>query len=286
MTSLEAPNYTQVPNALFDHMADMSEAELRCTLALVRQIIGWHKEKAEPISYSQFEEITGMSRQGVSNGIEDAIKRGFVKLAGTGKRGTNLYTLDIDDLPTKLTRSTKKKTDQSTKMTTTSQRSRPVLVNEVDTPKKDKEIKENSVDTPDGGQRALPPIQPHIALIDAYWSGLPGGKPVGVDYPRHVKLAMAMVKDEITPDQIKRFLKVVYDPETDIFAYKRYHNDVIPLEAVARLIKPWIAKTRPRVVHVHVPTPEEQFEHTMDVYARMKEDGRLEAALREAGVKP
>ncbi len=86
-TQLEEPNYTQVPNLLFEHMAEMTEAELRCMLAIVRKIIGYHKDGPEALSYSQLEKLTGMSRQGVIQGIEKAITRGWLKVAGQGKRG-------------------------------------------------------------------------------------------------------------------------------------------------------------------------------------------------------
>jgi hypothetical protein len=141
---LTEPNYTQVPNLLFDHMADMGEAELRCTLAIVRKIIGYHKDKPEPVSYSQLETLTGMSRPAVVKGIEASIIRGWIKVAGQGKRGVNLYTLNFNDQLTKLTSDGEKgtvrqpvnKVDQLTTITSTSKRTLPVLVNEVNTQKK------------------------------------------------------------------------------------------------------------------------------------------------------
>ncbi len=143
-TQLEEPNYTQVPNLLFEHMAEMTEAELRCMLAIVRKIIGYHKDGPEALSYSQLEKLTGMSRQGVIQGIEKAIMRGWLKVAGQGKRGVKLYTLNFGDQSTKLTSEGKKKrtqkpvnkVDQSTSLTSTSQLSGLDLVNEVDTQKK------------------------------------------------------------------------------------------------------------------------------------------------------
>lgn len=113
-----APNYTQVPNVLLDeYMKHMSASELRVVLAAIRKIIGWHKSAPEPISITQFEGLTGMSRQGVINGIQAAVDRGILIEAGTGLRGMNLYTLNIsDDLTTTLT----------------SQQIRPELVNKID----------------------------------------------------------------------------------------------------------------------------------------------------------
>lgn len=68
--SFEVPNFTQVPNALFDeHMADMSLAETKCIMAIIRKTKGWHKD-ADLISLSQLEEATGLSRKTVVKGLE------------------------------------------------------------------------------------------------------------------------------------------------------------------------------------------------------------------------
>lgn len=97
MTGLPPPNHTQVPNILLDKMMlDMSESELKVTLAIVRKTLGWHKKK-DQISYSQLEKLTGMGRQAVSTGIEAALKRGLIEIVGTGSRGVNIFGLVIDD---------------------------------------------------------------------------------------------------------------------------------------------------------------------------------------------
>lgn len=112
-------------------------------------------------------------------------------------------------------------------------------------------------------------VQPHIALIDAYWSGLPGGQPIGEDYPRHVKLASKAV-EAVTPYQIQQFMAALYDPATDIFEYKRWHHKVIPFEDVLKLILPWLkehpamvapdpnAPKRPIIILPHAETLEER----------------------------
>lgn len=97
MTGLPPPNHTQVPNILLDKMMlDMSESELKVTLAIVRKTLGWHKKK-DQISYSQLEKLTGMGRQAVSTGIEAALKRGLIEIVGTGSRGVNIFGLVIDE---------------------------------------------------------------------------------------------------------------------------------------------------------------------------------------------
>lgn len=74
---IEAPNYTQTPNAIYALMPEMSEAELRVTLAVCRQTFGWHREKAR-LSLSRLEAATGMSKSGVLSGIEAGIDRGTI----------------------------------------------------------------------------------------------------------------------------------------------------------------------------------------------------------------
>ena len=53
---IPAPNYTQIPNAIFELMADKSagltEKELKVLLAIARKTFGWHK-KRDNISLTQ-----------------------------------------------------------------------------------------------------------------------------------------------------------------------------------------------------------------------------------------
>lgn len=118
---LPTPNYTQVPNVLLDElMSEMKESELRVVLVAVRKIIGWHKTAPEPISVSQFMKLTGLSRQPVLNGIQAAIERGLLTVAGQGKRGVSLYTLNVTELVYLV--------DQSTNQTGLPSRPEPVYL--------------------------------------------------------------------------------------------------------------------------------------------------------------
>lgn len=112
MSGFSSPNHTQTPNDLFDkHMADMGESELKVTLAIIRQTLGYHK-KSDPISLTQLQKMTGLSRQGAFDGAQAAINRGLVEIVGTGKRGVLIYGLVIDsDQSTALT---SEAVDQST----------------------------------------------------------------------------------------------------------------------------------------------------------------------------
>ncbi|UYN89922.1 MAG: replication protein [Anaerolineales bacterium] len=58
-------------------MADMGEAELKVVLAVTRKTIGWHKTR-DRLSFSQLMELTGLSRQGVSDGTAAAVERGVI----------------------------------------------------------------------------------------------------------------------------------------------------------------------------------------------------------------
>lgn len=83
--SYEKPNYTQVPNALFDiHMPEMGNAELRVVLAIARNTFGWQKGSTN-LSITQLESLTGLSRQGVQNGVNDALDRGVLERISVGQ---------------------------------------------------------------------------------------------------------------------------------------------------------------------------------------------------------
>lgn len=124
MSGFSAPNHTQTPNDLFDkYMMLMGESELKVTLAIIRKTLGFHK-KSDPISLTQLQKATGLSRQGCIDGAEAAIKRGLVRRIGLGKRGVTVYEMVIGaDQSTTLTSENE---DWSTELTSTSQQGRPV----------------------------------------------------------------------------------------------------------------------------------------------------------------
>lgn len=166
---IPAPNYTQIPNALIGMMPRMKEAELRVTLAIARQTFGWHRER-DVISLTQLKEMTGLSRQGVINGIECGIQHGLVERRPLMQNGqaTFEYCLIVSD-----TVEVVNEVDHLQKHG--SQRSRPrgvnvldhlpstEVVNEVDSQKKD--LKETSLKkddtTTDGG---FDPVRELVAM--------------------------------------------------------------------------------------------------------------------------
>jgi phage replication O-like protein O len=101
--SYKGPNYTQIPNLLLDdHMPLMKEAELKIVMAIARQTLGWHKQR-DKLSISQLMEKTGLSKQGVIDGVNDGLKRGVIDRQAVGQGFT--YGLVVSDV------------DQSTELT-------------------------------------------------------------------------------------------------------------------------------------------------------------------------
>lgn len=81
----DKPNYTQIPNKLLDNMFEIeSDSELRVIFAIARKTLGWHK-KSDKISLSQLEEMTGLTRPSVIDGIKSAIERGVIERVHSGQ---------------------------------------------------------------------------------------------------------------------------------------------------------------------------------------------------------
>lgn len=91
-TTVPEPNYTQIPNVFFAAMPDMKEAELRILLAVARQTFGYHRN-SDYLSITQLCKMTGLSRQGVVNGIAAAVERKWLSEIGKGKRGMRRWRL-------------------------------------------------------------------------------------------------------------------------------------------------------------------------------------------------
>lgn len=176
------PNFTQIPNVVFDHwMAILTPAEFKVLLCICRKTFGWHKEK-DRISLKQIADLTGLSRQSVINNIENLIAAGLVvkfkkKDSLTGDE-PNCYEICVHEIEDEeVGGSTKFIPPQSTELTTP-------LVNSVDPQKKDfytkeKDICADFVDAPKSFSSSSykkkkftpdPSITPeqHKKLVDAY----------------------------------------------------------------------------------------------------------------------
>lgn len=158
---LTPPQHTQVPNEVLDQMADLTECELRVILFAIRKIIGWHKTRDE-ISLTSFQQGTGLSRQGVVDGVDALIKRGWLKLSDKkGKRGANYYELRFKEGSTEKTSQHSRLVnivDQSTQLTSTIQPSRPLTAPTSQLSRHTKEIKDSKENINNLGQESGRPL--------------------------------------------------------------------------------------------------------------------------------
>ena len=180
MTSIPAPNYTQVPNIILDSMMmDMGEAEFKIVMAIVRNTFGWHK-KRKRMSLTYIMKATGMSKQGVLNGIEQAIERGIVSRRKDGQ--SYQYEIVISESNKSSVESLVAKESEDKLVNevdqlenTASQRSRPVsgvqLVNEVDPKKERKENNNNILKKDETLQAKKEPV-----VVDGFKSTKPPAK--------------------------------------------------------------------------------------------------------------
>lgn len=133
------PEHTQTPNTFFDvtlpHIKSIGE--LKVLLAIMRQTFGWRKF-SDTISMSQLQKITGLSHQGVANGLQLALEHGYIERTPHGQSFSYSLKLLV------------KEVDQSSKLTSQVNRPEVVkqvdrqLVKQVDTQKKGKEKKEST----------------------------------------------------------------------------------------------------------------------------------------------
>lgn len=78
-TSTTEP-FTQIPNALLEAITLHAKglAELKIILAVTRKTLGFQKQ-SDIISYSQFEEMTGLARSQIKPAIDRAVKSGAIE---------------------------------------------------------------------------------------------------------------------------------------------------------------------------------------------------------------
>ena len=70
--------FVPIPNAYIDrYLADLSGAELKVLLAVLRRTVGWRKESDE-ISIEQLQQMTGLARSSVRDGLQELVKRGLL----------------------------------------------------------------------------------------------------------------------------------------------------------------------------------------------------------------
>ena len=79
---------TQVPNSLFDtHLANLTEAELKIFLIVVRKTYGWmnkktgERKKRDRISNAQFCSKTGMSWRIITKSIQSLVTKNLIQIS-------------------------------------------------------------------------------------------------------------------------------------------------------------------------------------------------------------
>lgn len=193
MTGFESPNHTQTPNDLFDiHMAKMGESELKVTLAIIRKTLGYHKTK-DAISLTQLQKLTGLSRQGASDGTTAAIARGLVEVVGVGKRGVLIYGLVIG--ADQSTLFTSQADDQSTTLDSTGLQSRHTKENR----QKKKEKKETARKTKWIDEDVLIDVWAVVRKLDA----IAMGADYHTDRDRRLMKKMLAWAKPLTADEIR-----------------------------------------------------------------------------------
>jgi len=142
MSDVPKPGYTMVPNAVFSMLSELGFAELKVILAIIRKTAGWQKEW-DRLSVTQLEELTGLGRPSVVEGLEAAIKRGLVERRPI----SNSYEYKTVNLLNQLTNLNGEVSEPlSVKQVN---RSEPKMVKLLNTQKKDsKEKKERERDAP------------------------------------------------------------------------------------------------------------------------------------------
>lgn len=99
MHQIISPNYTQVPNVIFDYwMNVLSPAEFKVILYLCRKTFGWHKTK-DKISRGKIAKDTGLTKEGVRKCLKSLEDYGLViktsNLTESGDNDCNTYEVRV-----------------------------------------------------------------------------------------------------------------------------------------------------------------------------------------------
>lgn len=81
--------YTKVPQWFFDVAPKLKPAELRCLIAIVRQTKGWNRE-SDHLSFTQLMDMTGLSQQGVANGLAGLKQKAIIDADGAAIKGQKI----------------------------------------------------------------------------------------------------------------------------------------------------------------------------------------------------
>ena len=74
--------WTQPPNMIYADFGQMETAELRCTLVLIRETYGYHRQ-ATKLTYDDFLRLTTIkSKATIGAGLKAVARRGYFKRGG------------------------------------------------------------------------------------------------------------------------------------------------------------------------------------------------------------
>ena len=109
-------NSFQLPNSVVDELlADLTGAELKCYLLVVRKTKGWNKE-IDSISIGQFMEVTGLSNRSVITACDSLVEKGLLVRSG-GERRLNTYSVKSFNIPQTGEKSSSDKTGENISQT-------------------------------------------------------------------------------------------------------------------------------------------------------------------------
>lgn len=105
MSKIVEPNFTCIPNVIFDYwMERLTPAQFKVLLAICRKTFGWHRTE-DKISLNQIAEMTGVSRRRVIDYVNVLIGHGLIEKETrekeNGEKLSNLYFITVHDNPDK-----------------------------------------------------------------------------------------------------------------------------------------------------------------------------------------
>ena len=134
-------NSFQLPNSVIDELlADLTGAELKCYLLVVRKTKGWNKE-IDSISIGQFMEVTGLSNRSVITACDSLVEKGLLVRSG-GERRLNTYSVKSFNISQTGEKSSSDETGEKT--SPTGEKSSSDLVKKVHTQNNNKNTIQNN----------------------------------------------------------------------------------------------------------------------------------------------
>lgn len=94
--AFKSPNYTQVPNDFWDMLPDMTDAEIRVMLVMIRETFGYHRKSAK-VGFSQLQKRSGLkSYNGAVLGARAAEARGTIKRSNPDDKKQAIWELCVE----------------------------------------------------------------------------------------------------------------------------------------------------------------------------------------------